>query len=107
MSCTVLINDNTLYNISDCTVAVGSKIGTLDAKATGDVDIYTYIHGRFVLTSQTSLSNLTLSPDLTVLDFNDVTYNTYYYEFLLIPAIICAFAVFWFIYKMIFGARHV
>lgn len=107
MSCSVLINDNTLYNIPDCSVSVGSKIGTLNAQATGDVNVYTYIHGRFILTSQTSLSNLTLSPELTVVDFNDVINNTYYYEFLLIPAIISAFAVFWFIYKMIFGARHV
>ena len=107
MTCSVLIDPNTLYQIPDCSVAVGSKIGPLDSQATGDVNVYTYTHGRFLFTSQTSLSNLTISPDLTVLEFNDVTNNTYYYEFLLIPAIICSFAVFWFVYKMIFGARHV
>lgn len=103
MSCAILYDSDTVYEFDNCT----SDIGSLNNATSGNYIHWQKIGGRWVKQRYASLTNSYNNySQYYAIDFEHIKANSISLDAIILPAVILACALFWFLYKMLWGAKR-
>lgn len=103
MSCAILYDSTTIYEFDNCTADVGS----LNNASNGNYTQWKLINNHWVKQRVSSLTNnYNNYTQYYAINLEYFQNNAISLDALILPATILGCALFWFLYKMLWGARR-